>query len=154
MLRQHCKLLLLIFTATAVQQLQVPAAATAVDAARLQPQKVSYSRKLLQPYVLNKTNGDDLVPRSLSGKTSERRVNQATQNVVAPATPAFSLLDRGYLGGNDAAAHSAANAVAVVIWDHACMSLAYGSTVVWDLRHCAVAHRAVSDSRQLALLFM
>jgi hypothetical protein len=90
--------LLAILTATAVH-LHVPAVAVAaaplaVDARHLQREKPAFGRKLLQPYMLNKTNGDDLVPQSLFGRINERRVNDATRNVVAPEIAAITLLDR------------------------------------------------------------
>jgi hypothetical protein len=92
--------LLVILTATAIH-LHVPAVAVSVaeaplamDARRLQGKTPTFGRKLLQPYVLNKTNGDDLVPQSLFGRINERRVNDATRNVVAPEIAAITLLDR------------------------------------------------------------
>jgi hypothetical protein len=89
--------LLAILTATAILlhgPAAVAAAPLAVEARRLQGDKPAFSRKLLQPYVLNKTNGDEFLPQSLFGRINKRRDNDATENVVAPAIAAITLLDR------------------------------------------------------------
>jgi hypothetical protein len=93
---QLVQLLVVLLTATVVQQFHVPAAAAtaagagAVDSAKTaQQDQISHSRKLLQPYTLKKPNEKanttkELLPQSSSGRMNEKKLNDATDNVVAP----------------------------------------------------------------------
>jgi hypothetical protein len=64
--------------------LLLPAATAAEGAKPLQQHRVSYRRKLLQPYTLTNRDKKALLLQSFSGRMNEKKLNEVIRNVVAP----------------------------------------------------------------------
>jgi hypothetical protein len=90
MARQRSTVLLLALAAVAAHHLAV-AAAAAEEASPLEQPKVSFGRKLLQPFTLA------LQPitrvTSNAGRVTEKRIIANNNDVVAPQVSSGSLLD-------------------------------------------------------------
>jgi hypothetical protein len=92
MARQRRTVLLLALAAVAVHHLAVSAAAAEEPSPLQEQPKISFGRKLLQPFTLA------LQPitrvTSNAGRVTEKRIIANNNDVVAPAVSAGSLLDR------------------------------------------------------------